>query len=216
MNHRLVLPEGASALYVLAHGAGAGMDHPFLEACAAALAARGVGTFRYEFPYMERRKGRPDSPAVATARVREAVAEAAAAAPGVPLFAGGKSFGGRMTSTAQAETPLAGVRGLIFLGFPLHPPGRPGTERAAHLPKIRVPMLFIQGTRDEFAEPALLGSVIELLGAEVTLHPVEGGDHSFKVPKKLRPSGNVMDEIADEAATWMRSVLTGKPALRSS
>ena len=191
------------------------MDHPFLESCAKALAARGIGVFRYEFPYMEQKRGRPDVPAVATARVREAVQEAASLAPGVPLFAGGKSFGGRMTSTAQADAPLEGVRGLVFLGFPLHPPGRPSTDRAGHLPKVRVPMLFIQGTRDEFAEPALLGSVIELLGSAVTLHPVEAGDHGFKVPKKVRgDAGPVMDEIADAAAGWMRSVLTGRPATR--
>ncbi len=187
-----------------------------MQSCAEALAGRGIGVFRYEFPYMELKKGRPDTPAVATARVREAVREAASLAPGLPLFAGGKSFGGRMTSTAQADAALEGVRGLVFLGFPLHPPGRPGTDRAAHLAKIRVPMLFIQGTRDQFAEPALLDSVIERLGGEVTLHPVHGGDHSFKVPKKDRPGdGSVMDEIADEAAGWMRSVLTGKPATRA-
>lgn len=207
----------ADALYVLAHGAGAGMDHPFMQSCAEALRQRGIGVFRYEFPYMELKKGRPDPPAVATARVREAVGAAAALAPGVPLFAGGKSFGGRMTSTAQAEAPLEGVRGLIFLGFPLHPPGRPGTDRAGHLPKVTVPMLFIQGTRDQFAEPALLDSVIELLGSDVTLHPIEGGDHSFKAPKKLRAGGgSVMDEIANTAAGWIRSVLTGKPATRTA
>jgi hypothetical protein len=192
------------------------MDHPFMESCATALAACGIGTFRYEFLYMEQKKSRTDSPPVAAARVREAVAEAAKAAPGVPLFAGGKSFGGRMTSTAQSEEPLAGVRGLVFLGFPLHAPGRPGTERAAHLAKVKVPMLFIQGSRDEFAQPGLLGGIIELLGAEVTLHPVEGGDHSFKVPKKIRGGDQpVMDEIADETASWMRSVLSGKPATRA-
>jgi predicted alpha/beta-hydrolase family hydrolase len=214
MDHRLELPAEATALLVLAHGAGAGMDHPFLASCARVLSARGVGTFRYEFPYMEQGKHRPDPPAVAAARVREAVAEAARTAPGVPLFAGGKSFGGRMTSTAQAEAPLEGVRGLVFLGFPLHPPGRPGTERAAHLAAVRVPMLFVQGTRDEFAEPELLGPVVESLGAAVTLHPVEGGDHSFKVPKSLGSAGKVLDEIADVAAGWMRSVVTGKPSGR--
>lgn len=210
MNHRLVLPDGADALYILAHGAGAGMDHPFLESCARALAERRVGTFRYEFPYMEAKKGRPDTPAVAAARVREAVAVAAGVAPGLPLFAGGKSFGGRMTSTAQSEAPLEGVRGLAFLGFPLHPPGRPGTDRAAHLAKVRVPLLFIQGTRDEFAQPDLLGNVLELLGTSVTLHPVDGGDHSFKVPRRGgRSPAEVLGEIADAAAGWMRSVMTG-------
>jgi predicted alpha/beta-hydrolase family hydrolase len=213
MNQRLELPDKPIALLVLAHGAGAGMDHPFLARTAALLGERGVATLRYEFPYMEAKKNRTDSPAVAVARVREAVAAAATAAPGVPLFAGGKSFGGRMTSTAQSESPLDGVRGLVFLGFPLHAPGRPGTERAEHLLQVKVPMLFVQGSRDEFAQPELLNQTIEKLKAEVTLFPVEGGDHSFKVPKKL--GGDPLSGIAEEVAGWMKSVLTGKPRTRA-
>lgn len=213
MKQLLELPDKPVALLVLAHGAGAGMEHPFLARIAGLLEERAVGTLRYEFPYMEAGKSRTDSPAVAAARVREAVAEAARAAPGVPLFAGGKSFGGRMTSTAQSESPLEGVRGLVFLGFPLHPPGRPGTGRAEHLLQVKVPMLFIQGSRDEFAQPELLNQTIEQLKSEVTLFPVEGGDHSFKVPKKL--GGDALPGIADEVAGWMQSVLTGKPRTRA-
>ena len=216
MNHRLTLPANPSALYVLAHGAGAGMDHPFMNDVAAALEQRGVGTFRYEFPYMEAKKNRPDAPAVATARVREAVTHAAEMAPGVPLFAGGKSFGGRMTSTAQSQAPLEGVRGLAFLGFPLHAPGRAGIERAAHLHEVRIPMLFIQGTRDDFAQPDLLNQVVESLKADVTLHPVQGGDHSFKVLKSAgRSPADVMGDIADELARWMAGVSSGKPETRA-
>ena len=212
MNHRLVVPDRPQALLVLAHGAGAGMDHPFLARTAELLKERQVGTFRYEFPYMEARRSRPDAPKVAAGRVREAVAAAAAAASGAPLFAGGKSFGGRMTSTAQAEAPLEGVHGLVFLGFPLHPPGRPGIERAAHLSQVRVPMLFVQGTRDEFAQPDLLAGVVEGLDADVTLHPVESGDHSFKVPKA--GGRDALAEIADAVSAWIKSVLSGKPATR--
>jgi uncharacterized protein len=203
MNHLLVGPPDARALLVLAHGAGAGMRHPFLESVARGLAGRGIATFRYEFEYMERRGRRPDPPAVATARVREAVTEAARAAPGLPLLAGGKSFGGRMTSTAQAAEPLPGVRGLVFFGFPLHPPGRPGTSRADHLDAVRVPMLFLQGTRDEFAQLELLRPVVEGLGARATLHLIEGGDHSFKVAKKSgRTAAQVMAELAEAIADF--------------
>lgn len=201
MNNLLALPEGARALYVLAHGAGAGMLHPFLEAVALALASHGIGTLRYEFPYMEKKSRRPDAPAVAAARAREAVEEAARVAPGVPLIAGGKSFGGRMTSTAQAEKPLPGVRGLAFLGFPLHPPGKPGIERAAHLERVGVPMLFLQGTRDDFARLDLLRPVVEGLGPSAALHLVEGGDHSFKVPK--RPPADVIGELAGAVRAWV-------------
>src|SRR6266576_5416956 len=156
----LLRPDGARLLYVLAHGAGAGMRHPFLESIAQRLADRSVATLRYQFPYMERRASRPDPPAVAAATVRAAVAEAARVAPGLPLVAGGKSFGGRMTSTAQAEAPLPGVRGLVFLGFPLHPPGRPDDKRAVHLAQVRIPMLFLQGDRDEFADLKLLRPMV--------------------------------------------------------
>ncbi len=205
MNRLLVLPQEGPprALYVLAHGAGAGMRHPFLETIARALAERGIGTFRYEFPYMEKKSGRPDPPAVAAARVREAVTEAAREAPGVPLVAGGKSFGGRMTSTAQAEEPLPGVVGLAFLGFPLHPPGKPGTARAEHLARVRVPMLFLQGTRDEFAGLDLLRPVVGSLGGLATLTLVEEGDHSFKVPARTgRKPAEVMGSLADAIAGW--------------
>jgi uncharacterized protein len=185
------------------------MRHPFLESVARGLAERGIGTFRYEFAYMEQRGRRPDPPAVAMARVREAVAEAARDAPGLPLLAGGKSFGGRMTSSAQAAEPLPGVRGLVFFGFPLHPPGRPGTSRAEHLDEVRVPMLFLQGTRDEFAELSLLRPVVERLDARATLHLIEGGDHSFKVAKKSgRTPADVMAELLDELAGWV-GVLVG-------
>ena len=192
-------------MFVLAHGAGAGMRHPFLERFAQALAERGVATFRYEFEYMEQKRGRPDPPAVAQARVRAAVSEAAAAAPGLPLFAGGKSFGGRMTSQAQAAEPLPGVRGLVFLGFPLHPPGRPATARADHLDGVRIPMLFLQGTRDDFAGLELLRPVVRRLGKRATVNLIEGGDHSFNVLKKTgRTDADVMDELAEGIATFFR------------
>jgi uncharacterized protein len=199
----LLRPEGARLVYVLAHGAGAGMRHPFLESIAQRLAERGVATLRYQFPYMERRASRPDPPAVAAATVRAAVAEAARAAPGLPLVAGGRSFGGRMTSTAQAGEPLPGVRGLVFLGFPLHPPGRPGDQRAEHLAAVQVPMLFLQGTRDDFADLKLLKPVVKRLGERATLHLVEGGDHSFHVLKKSgRTDTDVMGELVGAIVEW--------------
>ena len=204
MNHLLVAPPDATALLVLAHGAGAGMRHPFLELIAHALGERNVATYRYEFLYMEKRAGRPDPPAVAEARVREAVLDAARVAPGLPLFAGGKSFGGRMTSQAQASEPLSGVRGLVFLGFPLHPPGRPGTSRAEHLSQVQVPMLFLQGTRDDFAGLDLLRPIVKGLGDRATLHVVEGGDHSFKVLKRTgRTEADVLNELADTITAWV-------------
>ena len=191
------------ALFVLAHGAGAGMKHAFLEAVARGLGERGIGTLRYQFPYMEKRSNRPDSPAVATATVRAAVLRASELAPGVPLIAGGKSFGGRMTSTAQSEAPLPGVMGLAFLGFPLHPPGKPGTTRAAHLDAVRVPMLFLQGTRDEFAQLDLLRGVCGRLGDRARLHEIDGADHSFHVLKKTgRTDADVMAELLDVMAQW--------------
>jgi hypothetical protein len=176
------------------------MRHPFLESISLALAELGVATFRYEFLYMEEGKKRVDTPAAAAARVREAVEEAARRAPGLPLLAGGKSFGGRMTSTAQSEAPLPGVRALAFLGFPLHAPGKPGIERAEHLDRVSVPMLFLQGTRDDFARSDLLGQVLGRLGSRAHLHPVEGGDHSFKV--KGRKPAEVIAELADVIAGW--------------
>src|SRR5437899_9323151 len=199
----LVRPPDARLLYVLAHGAGAGMRHPFLEAVARALAEQKIATLRYQFPYMEQRARRPDPPAVAAATVRAAVAEAARVAPGLPLIAGGKSFGGRMTSTAQAETPLPGVRGLVFLGFPLHPPGRPADRRAEHLARVQIPMLFLQGDRDEFASLKLLKPVVSGLGERATLHLVEGGDHSFHVLKRSgRTDAEVMGELLDTIVAW--------------
>jgi uncharacterized protein len=203
----LARPANARALYVLAHGAGAGMRHPFLERVAERLGDQAIATLRYQFPYMERRARRPDPPAVAERTVRAAVLEAARAAPGLPLVAGGKSFGGRMTSAAQANEPLPGVRGLVFLGFPLHPPGRPGTARAEHLFRIEVPMLFVQGTRDEFAALDLLRPVIERLGERATLALVDGGDHSFHVLKRTgRSEAAVMDELVGTIAAWVSGV----------
>lgn len=199
----LVRPHDARLVYVLAHGAGAGMRHHFLAQAADVFAGRGIATYRYEFPYMKAGKNRPDSPAVAAAAVREAVAEATRAAPGLPLLAGGKSFGGRMTSQAQANKPLPGVRGLVFLGFPLHAPGRPGTERAEHLSAVQVPMLFLQGTRDEFATLELLRGVVDRLGNRATLHLIEEGDHSFKVPKRTgKTERDVMDDLATTIQQW--------------
>src|SRR5437773_12367131 len=204
----LVRPPDARLLCVLAHGAGAGMRHPFLEAVARALAEQKIATLRYQFPYMEQRARRPDPPAVAAATVRAAVAEAARAAPGLPLVAGGKSFGGRMTSTAQAGEPLPGVRGLVFLGFPLHPPGRPGNERAEHLAQVQVPMLFLQGTRDDFADLKLLRPLVKRLGARATLHLVDGGDHSFKVLKKSgRTEADVMTELVRAIVEWTDGIV---------
>src|SRR6059036_3038004 len=204
----LMRPPGARWLYVLAHGAGAGMRHPFLETFARALAERDVATLRYQFPYMERRASRPDPPAVAAATVRAAAAEAARLAPELPVVAGGKSFGGRMTSTAQAEQPLPGVRGLVFLGFPLHPPGRPGDARAEHLTRVQIPMLFLQGTRDDFADLKLLKPVVERLGERATLHLVDGGDHSFHVLKRSgRTEIEVMAELVETIVAWTAGIV---------
>ena len=204
----LLRPEGARLLYVLAHGAGAGMRHPFLEVVAQRLAERGIATLRYQFPYMEQRGRRPDPPVVAAATVRAAVIEAARVAPGLPLVAGGKSFGGRMTSTAQAEQPLPGVRWLVFLGFPLHAPGRPSDKRAEHLAQVRIPMLFLQGDRDEFADLKLLRPVVKQLGERAALHLVEGGDHSFHVLKRSgRTDAEVMAELVDTIVAWTAGIV---------
>jgi len=197
-------PENSRACYVLAHGAGAGMRHPFMGAIAEALAARGVATLRYQFPYMEQGSRRPDVPNVAHATVRAAVVEAARAMPGVALVAGGKSFGGRMTSQAQALAPLAGVRGVVFLGFPLHPAGKPSDERASHLANVQVPMLFLQGTRDDLADLALLRPVVERLGSRASLVLFEDADHSFHVPVRSgRKDGDVLASLADAIAAWI-------------
>ncbi len=204
----LLRPDGARLLYVLAHGAGAGMRHPFLESIAQGLAQRSIATLRYQFLYMERQARRPDPPAVAAATVRAAVAEAARVAPGLPLIAGGKSFGGRMTSTAQAEDALPGVRGLVFLGFPLHPPGRPDDKRAEHLAQVRIPMLFLQGDRDEFADLKLLRPMVKQLGELATLHLVEGGDHSFHVLKRSgRTDVEVMAELVATIVAWTAGIV---------
>ena len=200
----LLAPAQPSALLVFAHGAGAGMDHPFMAGLAAALAGRGVATLRYQFPFMEQGSKRPDPPATAHAAVRAAVAEAAARLPGVPLYAGGKSVGGRMTSQAQSAQPLAGGRGLVFVGFPLHPAGKPGTQRAAHLAAVRLPMLFLQGTRDTLADLASIRSTVSQLGTRAALHVVEGADHSFHVlVRSGRSDAQVLEELADTAAAWM-------------
>jgi uncharacterized protein len=192
------------ACYVLAHGAGAGMTHAFMAAAAAELAQRGVATLRYNFPYMERGSKRPDPPKVAHGAVRAAVAEAARRLPGVALFAGGKSFGGRMTSQAQALEPLPGVRGIAFLGFPLHPSGKPAAERAQHLADVHVPMLFLQGTRDELADLSLLRPVVASLGGRATLEVIDGADHSFHVPAKSgRTDAQVRADALDRLVAWM-------------
>ena len=200
----LEVPAEPHACYVFAHGAGAGMTHPFMAAMADGLADRGIATLRYQFPSMERGSKRPDSPKVAHAAVRAAVDEAARLLPGVALVAGGKSFGGRMTSQAQAEAPLTGVRGLAFLGFPLHPPGRPSRERALHLEAVHVPMLFLQGTRDELADIELLRPMVENLGARATLLLFDGADHSFHVPARSgRTDAQVRAGMLDALATWI-------------
>jgi predicted alpha/beta-hydrolase family hydrolase len=207
MQSLLLRPEGAKALYLFAHGAGAGMTHKAMDSCARGLATRGIATLRFQFPYMEKGSKRPDPPRIAHAAVRAAVAEAARLAPDLPLFAGGRSFGGRMTSQAQAIAPLAGVRGLAFLGFPLHPAGKPGIERAEHLARVAVPMLFVSGDRDALAELDLLEPVVANLGTRATLHLVAHADHSLKVPAK---SGRTADEAEAEAldaiAEWISTL----------
>ena len=200
----LTRPALATACFVFAHGAGAGMTHSYMEAVARGLAARNVATLRYQFPYMEKNSKRPDPPALAQTTVRAAVETAMRVLPDVPLIAGGKSFGGRMTSQAQAKQPLAGVRGLVFFGFPLHAAGKPSSERAAHLSDIEIPMLFLQGTRDKLAELDLLKPVIAGLGGCATLHLVEGADHSFHVPARSgRKDEDVMHEMLDAFVEWI-------------
>jgi predicted alpha/beta-hydrolase family hydrolase len=202
------LPRAATACFVFAHGAGAGMEHPSMTTVAADLAARSVATLRYQFPYMERRSRRPDPPPVCHATVRAAVAEAARLAPTLALIAGGRSFGGRMTSQAQAIEPLAGVKGLAFIGFPLHPAGKPSAARAEHLRDVKIPMLFLQGTRDELAQLDLLQPVIDGLGARATLKLLQDADHSFHVPARTgRKDVDVRAEMLDALVTWIEQVI---------
>jgi len=208
----LLVPSRARACYVLAHGAGAGMKHPFMSAVAAELVERGIATLRYQFPYMEQGGRRPDPPKLAHATVRAAVAEAARLLPKLPLVAGGKSFGGRMTSQAQAAAPLTGVHGLAFLGFPLHPAGRPAAERGKHLSDVQVPMLFLQGTRDALAALDQLEPLCKALGKRATLKLFQDADHSFHVPARTgRKDPQVRGEVLDALAEWIDAVII--PAL---
>src|SRR6266446_8639623 len=203
----LCRPANARWLLVLAHGAGAGMSHAFMEKLAGELTGVGVATFRYQFPYMEERRRVPDAPTVLTATVVAAVRVAAEAAPGLPLLAGGKSMGGRMTSQAAAQHPLDGVRGLVFFGFPLHPPNRPGTKRADHLAKVTAPMLFLQGTRDTLADLKLLRPICAKLGTRATLHVIETADHSFHMLKRSgRSDPEVLRELAAKVASWAEEI----------
>ncbi len=197
-------PAEADSLLVLAHGAGAGMRHHFMESASSTLADRDIATFRYQFPYMEAGRRRPDPPGVLTASVRAAFAAAQGAMPNLRLFAGGKSMGGRMTSLAASKGGLPDLVGLVFFGFPLHPTGRPSVDRAAHLDDVSLPMLFLQGTRDTLADLDLLRSVCEGLGGQARLHVVDGADHSFHMRKSSgRTDDEVLDELAAVAADWM-------------
>ena len=201
-------PANAWALFVLGHGAGAGMRHVFMADISAALAERGIASLRYQFPYMERNGRRPDPPALCHATIRAAVSSAAALEPALPLLAGGKSFGGRMTSQAQAADPLPRVRGLAFLGFPLHPPKQPSLSRAEHLSRIQVPMLFLQGTRDALADAALIRQAVDPLADRAHLIPIEGADHAFRVPARSgRTDADVLREIGDALAAWARTLI---------
>ena len=203
-----IRPPQSRACYVFAHGAGAGMTHASMETVAAGLAERGIASLRYQFPYMEKGSKRPDAPKVAHAAVRAAVAEAGRRCPAQPLIAGGRSFGGRMTSQAQALSPLPGVRGLAFLGFPLHPAGKPSSDRAKHLADVKIPMLFLQGTRDALAELSLLNPVVKGLGSRATLRLLEGADHSFHVLKSSgRNDREVMGEALDAFAAWVDEIV---------
>ncbi len=204
----LQAPREARACYVMAHGAGAGMAHPFMAAMANELAERGIATLRYQFPYMEQGSKRPDTPKLAQATIRAAAAEAARRVPELALFAGGKSFGGRMTSQAQAASPLAGVRGLVFLGFPLHPAGRPSDERAKHLFAVQIPMLFMQGTRDQLADLQLVQTLVGQLGTRATLKLFPEADHSFHVPARSgRSDADIRAKMADALADWIGTAI---------
>lgn len=203
----LQVPAQARACYVLAHGAGAGMKHAFMEALADELAKHEVATLRYQFPYVEAGSKRPDAPALAHATVRAAVDEALRQLPEVALFAGGKSFGGRMTSQTQAASPLPGVRGLVFVGFPLHAAGKPSSDRATHLYDVAVPMLFLQGTRDLLADATLVRNLASQLGPRASLKMFEGVDHSFHVPARSgRTDAQVLSELALAVSEWVRKL----------
>jgi predicted alpha/beta-hydrolase family hydrolase len=203
----LMQPDNARACYVLAHGAGTDMRHASMDKIAVGLAERGITTLRFNFPYMENKQGRPDQPAVAHAAIRAAVEEAALMCPGLKLVAGGKSFGGRMTSQTQAKAPLPNVKGLAFLGFPLHADKKPSTERAEHLARVEIPMLFLQGTRDGLADLGLLRPVVAALGTKAMLHEIEGGDHSFAVLKKSgRSNDEALSEVLDTLAGWIDGI----------
>jgi predicted alpha/beta-hydrolase family hydrolase len=205
----LQAPPKARACYVLAHGAGAGMAHPFMTAIAEGLGQRDIATLRYQFPYMEHRSKRPDAPALAHATVRAAVAEMSRLARELVLIAGGKSFGGRMTSQAQAASPLPGVRAIAFLGFPLHSAGRLSDERGRHLFNVQIPMLFLQGARDQLANPQLLQALVEQLGERATLHLFPDADHSFHVPARAgRSDSDVRAEMLDTLAAWIERVIS--------
>ncbi len=207
----LLEPPNASACYVMAHGAGAGMTHPFLTSLAVELGSRAIATLRFQFPYMELKAKRPDPPRVAHATIRSAVAQASARLPLLPLFAGGKSFGGRMTSQTQAMAPLQGVRGLIFLGFPLHPANKPSAERGAHLQDVHIPMLFIQGERDALAELDLLMPLVKDLGSRAMLHVLPHADHSFRVPARaVMRKSDIPREIAGVIAGWIDKLLNAR------
>jgi predicted alpha/beta-hydrolase family hydrolase len=204
----LQVPRGARICYVLAHGAGAGMSHPFMAAIADGLAERGIATLRYQFPYMEQGSKRPDAPKLAQAAARAAVARASRLVPKFALVAGGKSFGGRMTSQAQAALPLPGVCALIFLGFPLHPAGRPSDERAAHLFEVKIPMLFLQGTRDALADTHTLQALVARLGTRATLKLFQDADHSFHVPTRTgRNDADVKAEMLDMLTAWLEGAV---------
>jgi len=205
---QLEAPEEASWLVVMAHGAGAGMYHPFMERVAEALLSRHFACFRYQFPYMEGGLRRPDTPSVLHATVRAAVVRAKEVAPGLPMLAGGKSMGGRMTSSVAAAEVLPGARGLFFLGFPLHAPGKQSISRGDHLREVSLPMLFLQGTRDKLAELSLLRPMCESLGPHVRLHQVEGADHSFDVLRRSgRTADEVLDELGDTITDWAASLV---------
>ena len=204
----LLQPRDAKACLVLAHGAGAGMTHHFMDAAAQGLAARRIATLRYQFPYMEQGSKRPDRAPLAQATVRAAVNEANKRLRELPIFAGGKSFGGRMTSEAQAQAPLDAVRGLVFFGFPLHPIGKPSDRRAAHLFQVAVPMLFLQGSKDKLAELTLLEPLLHKLGPRAALHTAVDADHSFHVPARSgRRDADVMAEILDAVAGWLGKLI---------